>query len=146
MQLVLSQRLWDEWVNGQERLAFILGPSTSILLTQLWNSINWWPEGTLYRYNLLLIQLTGQMLIRRQGINEAKDLCWMPLGASYLCSVPRLHPQPITFASCHTPGHALCHTEAQKGDCEQISSDPLPCKRNKTTGMRSLERAVATIE
>lgn len=104
MQMALSQCSWDEWVNGQEPLAFIEGMNTTVLLTQLWNSINGWPGGTFYRYNLLLIQLTGQLLIRRQGINEAKDLCWMPLGASYLCSVPRLHPPPITFASCHTQG------------------------------------------
>lgn len=38
----------------------------------------------------------------------------MPLGASYLCSVPWLHPQPVTIASCHMPGRALCHTEAQQ--------------------------------
>lgn len=43
-----------------------------------------------------------------------KHLSLMPLGASYLCSVPWLHPQPITVASCHMPGRALCHTEAQK--------------------------------
>lgn len=43
-------------------------------------------------------------------------------------------------------GHALCHTEAPKGDCEQISSDPLLCPRNEAKGMRSLERSVAAIE
>ena len=61
-------------MNGQEHLAFIEEMNTTVLLTQLWNSITGWPEGTFYRYNLLLIQLTGQLLIRRQGINEAKDL------------------------------------------------------------------------
>ena len=61
-------------MSGQEHLAFIEGMNTTVLLTQLWNSINGWPEGTFYHYNLLLIQLTGQLLIRRQGINEAKDL------------------------------------------------------------------------
>lgn len=70
----------------------------------------------------------------------------MPPGASYFCSVPWLHPQPITFASCHTLGHALCHTEIQKGDCEEISSDPLPLRRNQAKGMHSLERSVATTE
>ena len=146
MQMAPSWCSWDEWVSGQEHLAFIEGMNTTVLLTQLWNSINGWPEGTFYHYNLLLIQLTGQLLIRRQGINEAKDLHWMPLGASYLCSVPRLHPPPITFASCHTPGHALCHTEAQEGDSEQISSGPLPLRRNKATGKHSLERTIATTE
>lgn len=134
------------WVSEWPGKAFIEGMNTTVLLTQLWNSVNGWPEGTFYRYNLLLIQLTGQLLIRRQGINEAKDLHWMPLGASYLCSVPRLHPPPITFASCHTPGHALCHTEAQEGDSEQISSGPLPLRRNKATGKHSLERTIATTE
>lgn len=79
------------------------------------------------------------MLIIRQGINEAKDLSLMPPGASYLCSIPWLHPQPITFASCHTPGHALCHKEAPKEDREGISSDPLPLRRNKAQGMLSAE-------
>ena len=75
------------WVSEWPGKAFIEGMNTTVLLTQLWNSVNGWPEGTFYRYNLLLIQLTGQLLIRRQGINEAKDLHWMPLGASYLCYI-----------------------------------------------------------
>lgn len=86
------------------------------------------------------------MLVIRQKINEAKDLRLMPLGASYFCSVPWLRPPPITFASCHTPGRVLCHTEIQNGDCEEISSEPWPLRQNKANGMHSLERSVATIE
>lgn len=129
-----------------EHLAFISGLNMSVLLTQLWNSINWWPEGTLYHYNLLLIQLTGQMLIIRQRVNEAKDLCSVPLGTSYLCFVPRLPPQPITFASCHTPGRALCHTGAQKGGCEPLSPGASPLRRNEAGATRSSERSPATTE
>lgn len=132
-------------MTGQKCWAFIEGLNTSILLTELRNLINWWPEGTLHHHGLLLMQLAGQMLILRQGIDEAQDLSLTSLGASYLRSVPWLHPPPITFASCHTPGRALCHTEAQKGDCESISSDPWPLRRNKAEGMRSSERSIATI-
>ena len=108
MQMALSQCWWDEWVNGQEHLAFIEEMNTTVLLTQLWNSINGWPEGTFYRYNLLLIQLTGQLLIRRQGINEAKDLHWMPLGASYLCSKAASTTHNLCQLS-HTRACSLSH-------------------------------------
>lgn len=87
-----------------------------------------------------------QMLIIRQKINEAKDLHLMPLGSSYFCSVSWLHLQPITFASCHTLGHALCHTEIQKGDGGEISSEPWPFRQNKVNSMHSLERSVSTVE